>query len=118
MYKTVKQKKSLVLLQQTVATLGYNNNKKIAVVSFPFPYNYGTVIVHEVQQAVHVTKGGPIQLESVEMSQHQQFRLAGKTTGEKHAGERRRAGTSAGPAWANQCALWGGMLCVAHALLM
>lgn len=25
---------------------------KKAVVSFPFPYNYGTVIVQEVQQAV------------------------------------------------------------------
>lgn len=31
--------------------------KEKAVVSFPFPYNYGTVIVQEVQQAVHVTKG-------------------------------------------------------------
>ena len=31
---------------------------KKAVVSFPFPYNYGTVIVQEVQQAVHVTTGG------------------------------------------------------------
>lgn len=60
-------KKSLVLLQQTVATLGEKKKKK-AVVSFPFPYNYGTVIV---QQAVHVTKGTdprPNESESVEKS--------------------------------------------------
>lgn len=36
--------------------VGGKKNKTKAVVSFPFPYNYGTVIVHEVQQAVRLTK--------------------------------------------------------------
>lgn len=30
---------------------------KEAVVSSLFPYNYGTVMVREVQQAAHVTEG-------------------------------------------------------------
>lgn len=52
-----------------IGVRGKKKTKKKAVVSFLFPYNYGTVIVQVVQQAVQCDEGTEDnESESVEMS--------------------------------------------------